>query len=134
MQVLADIGPGMAPFTPDYAAPEQLTGKAITMATDVYALGVLLFELLSGRRPWRSDGLPIGRIVQLIVHDEPPSMSAAAAAPDSPVPARRLMGDLDAIVATCLRKDADDRYPTVNALIDDIQPLLLSLGTGFAFY
>lgn len=110
-----------APFTPDYAAPEQLTGKPITMATDVYALGVLLFELLSGRRPWRSDGLPIGRIVQLIVHDEPPSLSAAAAGPDSPVPARRLTGDLDAIVATCLRKEAGDRYPTVNALIDDIQ-------------
>ena len=111
----------MAPFTPDYAAPEQLTGKAITVATDVYALGVLLFELLSGHRPWRGAGLPIGRIVQQIVHDEPPSMSAAAAAADSPIPPRRLAGDLDAIVATCLRKDAVDRYPSVNALMEDIQ-------------
>ena len=110
----------MAPFTPDYAAPEQLTGKAITVATDVYALGVLLFELLSGRRPWRSEGLPVGRIVQQIVHDEPPLMSAAAATPESPVPKRRLTGDLDAIVATCLRKDAVDRYPSVNALMEDI--------------
>jgi tetratricopeptide (TPR) repeat protein len=117
----APVDATIAPFTPDYAAPEQLTGKPITMATDVYALGVLLFELLGGHRPWRGDGLPIGRIVQLIVHDEPPSLSAAAAAPDSPVPARRLAGDLDAIVATCLRKEAGDRYPTVNALIRDIQ-------------
>ncbi|MDB5883138.1 MAG: serine/threonine-protein kinase, partial [Ramlibacter sp.] len=117
-----DVDATMAPFTPDYAAPEQLTGKAITVATDVYALGVLLFELLSARRPWRSQGLPIGRIVQQIVHDEPPSMSvAAAAAPDAPVPARRLRGDLDAIVATCLRKDAANRYPSVNALMEDIQ-------------
>jgi len=111
-----------APFTADYAAPEQLTGQAITTATDVYALGVLLFELLTGQRPWRSDGMPIARIVQLIVHDAPPSMHRTAlASASSPVAARRLAGDLDAIVATCLRKDAAERYPTVNALKSDIE-------------
>jgi eukaryotic-like serine/threonine-protein kinase len=111
----------LAPFTPDYAAPEQLTGGSITVGTDVYALGVLLFELLTGRRPWRSEGLPIGRMVQHIVHDEPCLMSAAAAGQDAPVSVRRLTGDLDAIVATCLRKNAADRYPSVNALMDDIR-------------
>jgi tetratricopeptide (TPR) repeat protein len=109
-----------APFTSDYAAPEQLTGLPITTATDVYALGVILFELLVGQRPWRSDGLPIARVVQLIVHDEPPSMSRTATAA-APVPPRRLAGDLDAIVATCLRKEAGDRYPTVDALKRDIE-------------
>jgi tRNA A-37 threonylcarbamoyl transferase component Bud32/tetratricopeptide (TPR) repeat protein len=112
----------IAPFTSDYAAPEQLSGLPITTATDVHALGVILFEMLTGTRPWRSDGLPIARIVQQILEREPPVMSEVAAASDSaPVPARRLAGDLDAIVATCLRKDAPDRYPTVNALARDIE-------------
>lgn len=110
----------VAPFTSDYAAPEQLTGAPITTATDVYALGVVLFELLTGERPWRSDGMPIARVVQQIVQGEPPTMSLTAGA-DAPVPAARLAGDLDAIVATCLRKESASRYPTVDALRRDIE-------------
>ena len=111
-----------APFTSDYAAPEQLTGQAITTATDVYGLGVILFELLTGERPWSTEGLPIARVVQSIVHDEPALMSRTAQqARSSPVPWRHLAGDLDAIVATCLRKSAAERYPTVDALRRDIE-------------
>ena len=110
-----------APFTSDYAAPEQLTGAPITTATDVYALGVVLFELLTHERPWHSKGLPIARIVQAIVHGEPRAASVAAAEHDGPVAPSRLVGDLDAIVATCLRKEAAKRYSTVDALRRDVE-------------
>ncbi len=110
-----------APFTPDYAAPEQLTGGLVTTSTDVYALGVLLFELLTDCRPWASAGLPFARAVQLIVHDVPPAPSRVATAHASPpVAARRLRGDLDAIVAKCLRKEPAHRYATVDELAQDL--------------
>jgi len=110
-----------APLTPDYAAPEQLTGQAVTTATDVFALGVLLFELLSGERPWRSQGLPLALAVQMIVSEEAPLASrSASAAAQAPLAPQALQGDLDAITAKCLRKDVNARYPTVDALMDDI--------------
>lgn len=108
------------PLTPAHAAPEQLEGRAITTATDIYALGVLLYELLCGRRPWvECEGLLAG-VVQRVARGEPvaPSVSAAT---DSPVPAARLRGDLDAIVMRCLRHKPADRYPGVVALRDDLQ-------------
>jgi non-specific serine/threonine protein kinase/serine/threonine-protein kinase len=108
-----------APFTPDYAAPEQLSGRPATTATDVFALGIILFELLTDERPWRSERLPIARIVQLIVHDEAPRPSESAHSPF--VPARLLRGDLDAVVLQCLRKQPGQRYATVEALQRDIE-------------
>ena len=116
-----DGGKTSAPMTPDYAAPEQLTGQAVTTATDVYALGVLLFELLTGDRPWRSGGMPLARAIQLIVHEVAPAPSRAAMKAEAPIDARDLKGDLDAIVATCLREDPAQRYPTVDALRKDVE-------------
>lgn len=111
----------VAPFTPDYAAPEQLTGETVTTSTDVYALGVLLFELVCGERPLRTRGLPSAQVLKhLLERDAPWPSRVAASKPDAPVPARLLRGDLDAIVARCLRKEPGHRYDTVVGLRRDI--------------
>ncbi len=117
---LADDGvaPGqtLLLFTPDYAAPEQLEGGGITMATDVYALGLLLHELLSGTSPWRSGGVLPSRLTRR-PGDEPPPPSQA---PSPPVPAKLLRGDLDAIVAKALRADPASRYQSASQLWADV--------------
>ncbi len=111
----------IAPFTPDYAAPEQLSGEAITTATDIYALGVLLFELLTGERPFHLHGLPTARALMLMDRDAPPVSRVAHATPDAPLPPRVLVGDVDAIVAKCLRKEPSRRFETVNGLKLDVE-------------
>ncbi len=108
-----------APLTLGYAAPEQATGDAVTTATDVYALGVVLFEVLSGSRPWRDAELPIAHAVRWLLEESPPAASTVAQLPE--VPARRLAGDLDAILAKCLRKEPGSRYATVEALRSDLE-------------
>ena len=107
----------VAPLTPGHAAPEQLQGQAITTATDVYALGVILFELLTGQAPWQLAGAPLSVALNRLLTEEPPRPSALA---DTAIPARLLRGDLDAICGKALRKDARDRYGTVAALSADI--------------
>ena len=101
---------GGLPFTPEYAAPEQVTGGVITTATDVYALGVLLFILLSGRHPTGQSGLTSAARLRAIVETEPSRLSAALPG----------AGDLDNILAKALEKDAPRRYPTVAAFADDL--------------
>lgn len=111
-----------APLTPDYAAPEQLTGQTITTTTDVYALGVVLFELLTTRKPFKHTDLPMAQAVNAILHDAAPMPSRAARAGEkSAVPPRLLTGDLDAIVCKCLRKEPEHRYQSVGALQNDVQ-------------
>ncbi len=118
-----------APLTPDYAAPEQLTGGAVTTATDVYGLGVVLFELLTGERPYRSGHLPLARAIHLLLEAPVPRPSAVAADDESrgappPVPSRALAGDLDAIVGRCLRRDPSERYASAGAVLADLDRFL----------
>lgn len=109
--------------TPAYAAPEQLTGGDITAATDVYALGVLLYRLLTDRPPLALGDLPTPLAIERAINDKPDAPSMVAT-PDAPVPARRLRGDLDAIVLKCLHKDPLERYASAVGLEADLQRYL----------
>ena len=106
--------------TPHYASPEQITGEPLTIATDVYSLGVILYELLTGRRPYKLQRDSRGALEDAILDAEPPLPSAVA-----DIASRKtLRGDLDTVVLKALKKNPAERYPTVHALLDDIQRYL----------
>jgi non-specific serine/threonine protein kinase/serine/threonine-protein kinase len=111
-----------APLTPASAAPEQLIGGPVTTATDVYALGLLLFELLTGTRPWSPAGEPIAHAMRIVLERPAPAPSTTASTLRAPpLPPRLLRGDFDAIVAKALRKEPMHRYETVDSLRLDIE-------------
>ena len=110
-------------MTPAYAAPEQVAGGEVTTATDVYALGVLGYQILAGRRPYETAGLSPAETERLVCHTDPPPASAAASGPR----ARALRGDLDTILAKALAKEPARRYPTASALADDLGRWLAGL-------
>jgi tetratricopeptide (TPR) repeat protein len=113
------------PMTPICAAPEQLTGHQTSPATDVYALGLLLFELLTGAHPWMDHDTPILQAMRTVLERPAPLASSVAdARGSSTVPARRIRGDLDAIVGKTLRKEPARRYETVEALKCDVVQFL----------
>ena len=115
-EMTREIGRAM---TPEYAAPEQLSGGPVTTATDIYALGVLLYQLLAGRHPAGQVASP-AELVRSIAIDEPAPPSAVA-----PLNRRRtLRGDLDAIVAKALKKSPADRYASVPMFADDVRRVL----------
>ena len=108
-------------LTPEFAAPEQVTGGAVTTATDVYSLGVLLYLLLSRTHPAeKALGSPAD-LLRSIVDTEPQRLSDAAL---SDLLRRQLRGDLDTIVAKALKKRPEERYASVTALGEDIQRYL----------
>ena len=139
----------LRPLTPEYASPEQVRGEAITTATDVYALGVLLYVLLAGHRPYRGTFSTAADLERVICEEEPERPSSASqrtvaevgadGAPVSPRSValtregtperlrRRLAGDLDTIVLMALRKDPHRRYASVDQFSEDIRRSLGSL-------
>jgi non-specific serine/threonine protein kinase/serine/threonine-protein kinase len=108
-------------LTPNYAAPEQLRGLPVTTATDLYALGVLLYELIAGVRPYETANQTLDRILAIVVDQEPKRPSARDDVPGLPYAIARLRGDLDAIVAKAMSKDPAQRYASARELADDIQ-------------
>src|SRR5579871_5648003 len=129
------------PMTPEYASPEQIRGEPITTASDVYSLGVVLYQLLTGRSPYRVDTRTPHELAQAITETEPerpstaimrqvPPSSAAGRTAEELCDARegslaklqkRLTGDLDNIVLKALRKEAQRRYSSAEQLADDLR-------------
>jgi eukaryotic-like serine/threonine-protein kinase len=128
-------------MTPEYAAPEQVRGAAVSSATDVYALGILLYELLVGERPYALHGCSPGEVERIVCATEPVRPSTAArsrSATGRPAAAhttgaiatggggadthawRHLRGELDTIVLKALRKEPERRYPSAAALLEDL--------------
>jgi len=128
-------------MTPEYASPEQVRGDAVGTFTDVYSLGVLLYEMLSGRRPYSVGSHRLGEIERAICEQEPERLSLAVTRPPAggsargatseelsvkrgcrPETLRRLLaGDLDDIVMMALRKEPERRYPSVERMAHDIR-------------
>ena len=103
--------------TPEYTAPEQIGGGAITTATDVYQLGVLLYRLLTGRAPIPLDGCALAESAERIRDAIPPRASSVA----SGAAARELRGDLDRVLAKALAKEPAHRYTSVADFADDVE-------------
>lgn len=112
---------GVRAMTPEYASPEQVRGETVTTASDVYALGVVLYELLAGRRPYNLESGAPHELTEVICSRVPERPSAVVA--DERL-RHTLRGDLDAIVMMALRKDARDRYGSVDLLWADLERYL----------
>ncbi len=122
---------GGRPMTPAWASPEQIRGEPITVATDIYGVGLLLYRLLTGHSPWPDIATDARALERAILEQAPlapseavrraPADSLSTAPPERPERlARRLRGDLDTIILSCLRKEPERRYATAEQLAADL--------------
>ncbi len=131
--------PSFRLMTPAYASPEQVRGEPVTTATDVYSLGVMLYQLLTGQAPYLLDGVSREEVERVICEADPQPPSTAVSSetttwPEASVGSlhprrpstlrRRLAGDLDAIVLMALRKEPQRRYSSAEQLADDLRRTL----------
>jgi serine/threonine protein kinase len=114
------------PFTPEYASLEQLRGETITTATDIYALGVVFYELLCGNRPFDTSGDAgsLRKLEQRIATDAPIAPSQRSADKRLSSHALAIPSDLDAIALKALHRDNDKRYQTASAFAEDLERCL----------
>jgi len=120
-------------MTPEYASPEQIEGKVTSTSTDVYSLGVILYELVTGERPYETGGHSLAELVNSVYQTDPPRPSTrqpkatqeangSTAAPAAlTIDPKLLRGDLDNIILKALRREPDRRYRSVEEFADDIR-------------
>jgi|GEM_PF-291880 len=130
--VLDQTQTGTILLTPRYAAPEQILQSSATTATDIYALGIIFYQLISDCYPYELDELSRYKMEQAILETSPPKPSTKVS---SPAKSKLILGDLDAITLKAIRKEPNQRYRTVNNFLEDINryeqgmPVLAQAGT-----
>ena len=117
---------GFVALTPEYASPEQIRGEPVTTASDVYSLGVLLYQLLTGELPYKVESGSSWKLATQILEQEPapPSSTAEQGGPEHRTFARELIGDLDNIVLKALKKAPSERYASAEQFSEDLRRYL----------
>ena len=123
-ETLPDQTAGLRPLTLRYASPEQITGGRISTSTDVYSLGVILYELLTGCHPYVTEELRPHQLIRAVCEETPLPPSQVARTPSEQ---RQLRGELDTIVMMALRKEPDRRYSSVEKFSEDLRRHLSGL-------